>query len=166
MTEAGRLRIAVVTPWFGPNLTGGAERTAWQVAHGLSGRGHSVEVLTTCGRAFAADWGDNAYRPGERDENGVCVRRFPLDPRDGDAFNRANEVLLGRPLAYYRSGVALTEPAVANDFIASGINSSATIEALRREARDFDGIVVLPYPYGLSLAAIEGVPHRATPTPF
>src|ERR1700676_1870434 len=161
MAEAGRLRIAVVTPWFGPNLTGGAERTAWQVAHGLSGRGHSVEVLTTCGRAFAADWGDNAYRPGERDENGVRVRRFQLDPRDGDAFNRANEVLLGRPLSYYRSGAAFAEPSVANDFIVSGINSSAAIDALCRDAFDFDGIIVLPYPYGFSVAAIKAVPDRA-----
>ena len=161
MADTATLRIAIVTPWFGPNLTGGAERTAWQVALGLSGRGHEVEVFTTCARSFDSDWGSDAYRPGLREESGLRVRRFSVDRRDREAFNHANDVLLGRPLSYYRSGVAAFEPSVADDFIASGINSSDAIEALRRESTSFDGVVILPYPYGLSVAAVEAVSERA-----
>jgi glycosyltransferase involved in cell wall biosynthesis len=149
-----RLSVAVVTPWFGAGLTGGAERTAVQVATGLARRGHRVQAITTCAAGFAADWGTDAHRPGESLEDGVRVRRFAVDPRNRDAFDRANEVLLGRALAYYRGGGAV-EPEIAHDFIASGINSSGAIAALRAALDQLDAVLVLPYPYGLSMQAID-----------
>lgn len=157
----GKYRIAFVTPWFGADLTGGAERLAWQAAHGLAERGHTVDVLTTCSRGFASDWGVNAHSPGSRMEQGVRVRRFPVDERAANAFDRANEILLGRPLAYYRERTAAIEPDVANDFIASGLNSGAAIEALRAEVATFDAVFVTPYPYGLALAAVEVAGSKA-----
>ena len=157
----GRYRLAVVTPWFGADLTGGAERLAWQVAHGLAERGHAIEVFTTCAREFASDWGVNAYQPGALDEQGVLVRRFPLDARAANAFDRANEILLTRPRSYYRDRGGAMEPDVAHDFIASGINSTAAVDALRARLREFDCVLVMPYPYGLPLAAVEAAGERA-----
>lgn len=156
----GTYRLAVVTPWFGADLTGGAERLAWQVAHGLTERGHEVEVLTTCARSFASDWGTAAHPAGARAENGVLVRRFPVDARAGNAFDRANEILLGRPLAYYRERTAAIEPDVAADFIRCGINSTAAVDALRGELDRFDAVLVMPYPYGLALSALEAAGPR------
>ena len=160
MTD-GRYHLAVVTPWFGAELTGGAERAAWQVAHGLAERGHAVDVFTTCARSFASDWGAGAYPPGASRENGVTVRRFPVDARAANAFDRANEILLGRTLSYYSERTAAIEPAVANDFIAAGINSAAALAALRAELSTFDAVLALPYPYGLALAAVELAGPRA-----
>jgi glycosyltransferase involved in cell wall biosynthesis len=157
----GRYHVAVVTPWFGAELTGGAERLAWQVAHGLAERGHAIEVFTTCARGFAADWGVDAHQPGERDEQGVLVRRFPVDRRAANAFDRANEILLTRPLSYYRERTAAIEPDVAHDFIGSGINSAAAVDALRARLATFDCVLVMPYPYGLPLAAVEAAGARA-----
>jgi len=156
-----RYRLAVVTPWFGADLTGGAERLAWQVSHGLAERGHAVEVFTTCARGFASDWGVDAHPPGARDEQGVLVRRFPVDERAANAFDRANEILLTRPLSYYRERTAAIEPDVANDFIGSGINSTAAVDALRARLTAFDCVLVMPYPYGLPLAAVEAAGARA-----
>jgi glycosyltransferase involved in cell wall biosynthesis len=157
----GTRRLAVVAPWFGADLTGGAERLAWQAAHGLAQRGHAVEVFTTCARSFASDWGADAHPAGAHDEDGVVVRRFPVDERAANAFDRANEILLGRPLAYYRERTAAIEPDVARDFIHGGINSTAAIDALRAELARFDAVLVIPYPYGLALAALEVAGPRA-----
>jgi glycosyltransferase involved in cell wall biosynthesis len=157
----GLYRLAVVTPWFGADLTGGAERLAWQAAHGLAERGHTVEVFTTCARSFASDWGVDAHPAGARAEDGVLVRRFPVDPRAANAFDRANEILLGRPLAYYRERTAAIEPDVASDFIRSGINSAAALDALRAELERFDAVLVMPYPYGLALSALDVAGPRA-----
>ena len=156
-----RYRVAVVTPWFGADLTGGAERLAYQVAHGLAERGHTIEVFTTCARGFASDWGVDAHQPGARDEQGVLVRRFPVDARAANAFDRANEILLTRPLSYYRERTAAIEPDVAHDFIGSGINSTAAVDALRARLTEFDCVLVMPYPYGLPLAAVAAAGARA-----
>jgi glycosyltransferase involved in cell wall biosynthesis len=156
-----RFHVAVVAPWFGADLTGGAERLAWQVAQGLTERGHAIEVFTTCARSFASDWGVDAHSPGTHDEHGVQVRRFPGDQRAANAFDRANEILLGRPRSFYRERTAAIEPDVAHDFIASGINSTAAVDALRGELASFDAVLVLPYPYGLTLAAVQVARSRA-----
>jgi glycosyltransferase involved in cell wall biosynthesis len=153
--------VALVTPWFGAALTGGAERLAWQVARGLHERGHAIEVFTTCAASFASDWGAAAYPAGAREEGGVTVYRFPVDERAADAFDRANEILLGRPLAYYRERAAAIEHDVARDFMRDGINSSAAIAALQDALPQLDAVLVLPYPYGLTLDAVEAAGRRA-----
>ncbi|MGD1068223.1 MAG: glycosyltransferase, partial [Vulcanimicrobiaceae bacterium] len=161
MADAQPLRIGLVTPWYGAELTGGAERTAWQVATGLAERGHLVEVFTTCARAFAEDWGANARPSGTSVERGVTVHRFPVDARDPERFDRANAILLGRPASYYREQRALRERDVADDFVQCGIRSSAALAALRDAAEGFDAVIVLPYPYGLCLDAVETLGRRA-----
>ena len=161
VAEAQLVHIGLVTPWYGAELTGGAERTAWQVATGLAERGHLVEVFTTCARAFADDWGANARPSGTSVEHGVTIHRFPVDARDAERFNRANAILLGRPASYYREQRAPRERDVADDFVQCGIRSSAAVAALRDAADGFDAVLVLPYPYGLCLDAVESLGRRA-----
>lgn len=155
-----RLRVALVTPWFGASLTGGAERTAFQVACGLAERGHAVRVITTCAESFGADWGTSAHQPGASASHGLSIDRFPVDPRDRDAFDRANEVLLARPPSYYQAGNAI-EPDVEHGFVSQGINSAAAVDAVREASRQLDAVLVLPYPYGLSIAATAAAGSRA-----
>src|SRR6266481_6013397 len=86
--------VAVITPWFGKDLKGGAEQQAWQIATRLALRGHRVKVLTTCCRSFAEDWGVNHLAKGESLESGMTIRRFPVDSRDRISFDNLNRELL------------------------------------------------------------------------
>src|ERR1700709_38759 len=71
------LKLAIVVPWFGRDLKGGAEQHAWQIASRLARRGHEVEVLTTCCRAHQDDWNTNHLPAGSTKEvEGFTTRRF------------------------------------------------------------------------------------------
>src|SRR5436305_11478081 len=98
-------RIAIITPWFGADLTGGAERQAFQIATQLAARGHELSILTTCNRSFHDDWSVNHYEPGESHEHGLRIIRFPVDARDGPAFDRVNAKLLALDRSNLRLGV-------------------------------------------------------------
>ncbi|MEZ5408818.1 MAG: glycosyltransferase family 4 protein [Acidimicrobiales bacterium] len=67
--------IAFVPPRYGPGVVGGAEAVLAEAARGLRDRGHPVEILTTCARDHYT-WA-NEFPPGESDDGGVLVRRFP-----------------------------------------------------------------------------------------
>ncbi len=78
-----KLKILLVTPRLTVESRGGAEYLAWGLARSLAGRGHEVEVLTTCaGEVFTASSGyivwDNRYPAGGEDRNGVIIHRFPV----------------------------------------------------------------------------------------
>jgi len=82
------IRIAIVTPWFGRDLHGGAEQQAWQLAHQLADEGHVVDVLATCSQSFNHDWGRNYFSPGVERLGKISIRRFKVSPRDRRAFAR------------------------------------------------------------------------------
>jgi glycosyltransferase involved in cell wall biosynthesis len=113
------MKIALVIPWYGADISGGAEAEARRTAEHLCRAGLPVEVLTTCVRDFSSDWGHNYHRRGENVENGVLVRRFPVRRRDRAAFDAVNLKLMhGQPITadeeetYVRENVcspALTE---------------------------------------------------------
>ena len=51
--------IALVIPWYGDDIKGGAERECNFLAHSLNKIGVDVEVLTTCVKDASADRGRN-----------------------------------------------------------------------------------------------------------
>ncbi len=159
------LTIAIVTPWYGAELTGGAERTAWQIAHGLAERGHDVTVLTTCARAFASDWSVEAYPPGEQRQDGILIQRFSVDARDPNAFDRANDVLLSQAPAFYARHAAAIGEDIADAFITNSINATGIIDTLRETASQYSAVIVLPYPYALCVNAIAAAGSRAMLVP-
>ncbi|MFN2474945.1 MAG: hypothetical protein ABR526_01205 [Chthoniobacterales bacterium] len=82
------MKLAVVIPWFGRDLKGGAEQQAWQVAARLAARGREIDVLTTCCRSHQDDWSTNHLLAGATNEpEGFTVRRFPVVTRDRAAFD-------------------------------------------------------------------------------
>lgn len=89
------LRLAFVVPWFGQDIPGGAEAQARRTLLKLAERGAQVEVLTTQVKDYFSDWTVNA-RPAEERVQGVTVRRFPVQPRDADAFNAVNAKVVRR----------------------------------------------------------------------
>ncbi|MBD2577182.1 glycosyltransferase [Oscillatoria sp. FACHB-1406] len=153
--------IAVVTPWWGKELKGGAEQQAYQVATRLAARGHRVEVLTTCCRAFQDNWEKNYYRSGVTREAGLKVRRFPVNKRDAGAFDRANSVMLGIERHRLKIGVSPVSAAESAIFAAQNINSDKLLHYLRQHARDYRAFIFLPYLYGIILNGLPFVAERA-----
>jgi glycosyltransferase involved in cell wall biosynthesis len=137
--------IAIVTPWFGADLTGGAEQQAFQVATRLAARGYNVDVLSTCNRSFHSDWTVNHHAAGASSEHGLTLRRFPVDSRDAAAFDRVNAKLLALDPLELRPGVNPVPVDDARTFINENIKSAALLDYLRNEGHVYQAFIFLPY---------------------
>jgi len=147
--------VAIVIPWFGRELKGGAEQLAWQVATRLAARNHSIEVLTTCCRAFLEDWSVNHYKAGEYRNDNLLVRRFKVDRRNSDRFVATNEHLLSIPKERLRPGTYPFAPAADHTFVSENIQSKALMKWLKKKANNYKSFIFLPYLYG---PIIKGLP--------
>ncbi|HEX8162707.1 MAG TPA: glycosyltransferase [Pyrinomonadaceae bacterium] len=155
------MRLAVVTPWFGAHLRGGAEQQARQIALRLAARGHDVEVFTTRARSFADDWAENYYEDGDERDGALAVRRFSADARDARRFDEANARLLAARPEDLKPGVSPVAPEDARAFVDHNVNSSALVARLRDERDNFRAFVFLPYLYGTTLRGLPAVAARA-----
>lgn len=153
--------IALVIPWFGRDLKGGAEQLAWQIATRLAARGHSVEVLTTCCRSFFDDWANNGLPAGETVEEGITLRRFPVECRDHSSFERLNAELLALPPDRLLPGVSPVQHDWAAIWTRQNILSSALESALIRRKNHYQAFIFLPYLYGVILRGLPLVADRA-----
>lgn len=78
------MKLLFVTYRWGEDLVGGAEIHHRRLVHDLLELGHDVQVWTTTGKEiepvahWAVEW-KTGYPEGEAVENGVRVRRFPID---------------------------------------------------------------------------------------
>jgi len=153
--------LAIVISWYGRDLKGGAEQLAYQVATRLARRGHRVEVLTTCCRSFLDDWGQNHLPPGQEMEDGVLVRRFPVDRRNAAEFGAANDFVLSRPVSTLLPGVSPFTCGTADTFVHENIKSAKLLGYLKKHARDYHAFVFLPYLYGPVLNGLPLVADRA-----
>ena len=84
------IKLAFVTPWYGPDIPGGSEAETRRTVHHLHEAGLDVEILTTCIKDFYGNWSSNYYPPGLSQVNGISVRRFPVLPRNREAFDQIN----------------------------------------------------------------------------
>ncbi|PYS91964.1 MAG: group 1 glycosyl transferase [Acidobacteria bacterium] len=153
--------VAIVIPWFGAELTGGAEQQAFQIATRLAARGHNVEVLTTCNRSFHADWSVNHYPAGASHEDGLTLRRFPVDARDAHAFDQVNAKLLALDATVLRPGVSPLSADEAHTFIHENIKSGALLEHLRNERTSYHAFIFLPYMFAPAMLGLPLVANRA-----
>lgn len=153
--------LAIVTPWFGKNLKGGAEQQAWQLATRLAARGHTIEVLTTCCRSFQDDWAVNHFQAGVSQEDGVKIRRFRVDSRNHQAFDAVNQLMLSLPFSTLKLGVSPVSSKNAAIFSSENINSTQLINYLRSQESQYQAFVFLPYLYGCILKGLPIVAERA-----
>jgi len=153
--------LAIVIPWFGAELKGGAEQQAFQIATRLAARGVAVEVLTTCCRSFQDDWATNHLPPGLTREHDVSVRRFPVSARDAEAFDRVNAKLLALTPAHLRFGVSPLSNADAEIFERENINSPALLEHLRAHGDDYRAFLFIPYMFAPATRGLPLVAGRA-----
>jgi len=159
-TEARR-RIAFVTPWYGRELSGGAERLAWDLSHALARTGALIEVLTTTCRSFHDDWGANYHRPGTTVVDNLIVRRFKVDSRDRAAFARANGKLLSLPRISLRRDCSPLGERDTQTFARENITSRSLLAFLREKGANYSAVLFTPYLYGTTLGGVPLVSDRA-----
>lgn len=146
-----RYAIAIVVPWWSDDQGGGAEFLAGQIGRRLVERDWRVEVLTTCGRGAFWSWEEDFYEAGVVGQNGLTVRRFPLDHRDHGRFARLSEALA--------SGLPMT-PGEQADLFRHSINSTALCRFIE-ENRDRYLFCFIPYVYGVTYYGVQAAGRRA-----
>ena len=156
------MKVALVTPWFGRELIGGAERHAWELAHALAAAGADVDVLSTCCRSFNDDWATNFHRSGtavlgER----LRLLRFRVDSRDRVAFGRVTAALTSLPQITLRGDYVPLDERDARVFVGESINSRALHAYLREHAGTYDAVLFMPYLYGTTLSILPQVAEKA-----
>jgi glycosyltransferase involved in cell wall biosynthesis len=160
------MKLAIVIPWFGRELKGGAEQHAWQIATRLAQRGHNVDVVTTCCRSHQDDWSINHLLSGvTKEPEGFTVRRFEVDPRDRMAFDRVCANLLAIPLATLKPGISPIKAFDAEIFVNELIRSQSLLDYLNAKREAYDWFILLPYLYGPILHAVSILKGRAALLP-
>ena len=160
------MKLAVVIPWFGRELKGGAEQQAWQIASRLASRRHDVEVVTTCCRSHQDDWSTNHLPAGASLEpEGFTIRRFPVRLRDRASFDRVCGPLMNMDTRALKPGVSPVSDEDAAIFVNELIKSPDLLAFLERSATSFDWFLFLPYLYGPVLHGISLVEKRAVLQP-
>lgn len=142
------MRLLFVVQRYGHDVAGGAERSCRELATGLVGRGHEVEVVTTRARSYV-DWAD-LEPAGTSELDGVVVHRLSVaHPRDPGLFDRLNRrVLDGR----------LTPSLLRAWMLAQGPVVDELPAWLAEHGRRFDAVAFVTYLYWTAWAGLPAVP--------
>ena len=136
------MRLAFVLARYGRQVLGGAETLAKGLAIEAARRGWDVEVWTTCAVDYTT-WA-NVLAPGMEEEDGVLVRRFPVDVWHPEGHRQLNQRLqLHRGL----------ETKSEYEWVFSGPHSSKLNQHILQNAGNFDAIITMPYIQSLTFDA-------------
>ena len=166
-----KIRIAIVIPWYGKDLGGGAETAAWDYATGMRELRSDVDVhvLTTCLKSFAADWNDNHYSEGQRLESGVDVHRFQALPMDRTRYHPINgsRLMQGGVDELWVEGARRSPLTPAEeDFCIKNMVQSPRLTKFIRQNRDtFDWFIFLPYMFGTTVQGSHAAGDKAIHCP-
>lgn len=150
----GRPEIAFVVQRYGDAVTGGSESLARALALRLSDE-YAVTVFTSCARDYVT-W-RNELPAGESQEDGVTVRRFPVEAeRDLAAFNRFAESIYDVPHTEEDERRFLRE---------QGPYAPALVEALARDRERFRAVLFFTYLYHPTVDGLRAVPERSILVP-
>lgn len=144
------MKLALVTPRYGAEITSGAELACRLLAEQLSQR-HDVEVLTSAARdpyTWKNDYGEGADRI-----RGVLVRRFTVNqPHDANAFRQFADRILGAPRsrADEMEWVRRLGPSVPG-----------LVEHLKRQNRSYDAIVFFSLIHWTTVHGLTVAPERS-----
>ncbi len=158
---AQRFKIALVIPWFGPDLKGGAEQQAWQIAQRLAQAGCAVDVLTTCCQSFLHDWGQNHYAEGASQSGDLTLRRFRVGARDKHAFNRVVGKMLALPKESLVPGVYPLSREEEDIYWSHNIHSPSMLDYVDSHSEQYDYFILLPYLFAPVQQIVELVPRKA-----
>lgn len=132
-------RLAFVIPWYGENISGGAEAELRGLAHHLQDAGVDLEILSTCVKDFRSDWSVNYHKPGVENCAGISVRRFPVRKRDTVRFDEVN--------AKFMSGAAVSAEE-EKLFMREMVNSPELYKYIREHKADYELFIFIPYMFG------------------
>ena len=128
------MRLLFVVQRYGEDVAGGAEQHCREFAERLVGRGHDVEVLTTCASSYV-DWA-NVYPPGldvdQRRHRAPHARR--RSARNTALVQPSFNCGLGRG----RAGATSARRAARVDAHAGSAHADGHPGWLRQHARDYD----------------------------
>jgi len=149
-------KIAFVIPWYGENISGGAEAECRGAVKHLKAAGVDVEVLTTCVKSFTDDWNTDFHQPGLTEEGGVPVRRFPVRKRNTGLFDQVNLKLMNN-----RQLTANEEEIFCREMV----NSSALYEYIRDHGDEYDLFLFIPYMFGTTYYGCQIWPEKSVLIP-
>ncbi|HEX6488852.1 MAG TPA: glycosyltransferase family 4 protein [Candidatus Dormibacteraeota bacterium] len=147
------MKLLVTVQRYGEDVLGGAELLARDFATNLVGRGHEVEVLTSCAQSYLT-WA-NVFPAGTSQVDGVTVHRLPAArTRDLDFFGRLSGRVIGRQaqVAYH----VQREWMRAQGPVLEGLETW-----LRRRSPDFDAALFVTYLYHPTW---HGIAYSRVPT--
>lgn len=146
--------ITLVTPWYGPDTTGGAETQARSLAGALHALGISVRVWSSTGRDSFHPDAQHYYPAGAGEVDGIPVWRFIPTPPNAQGipqFFAQHPRLLPR-----LDGVAEHEMRL----LATLLSSDELYQAIYAE-RDRSWFVFLPYPFPTTFWGALLAPDRS-----
>jgi len=148
------MKLAFVTPRFGPSVLGGSESVMREASLGFAARGHDVEVLTTCAVDHYS-WA-NELPEGTSEEGGVLLRRFPVVRHPSRAALRAQ-------LSLQAGKVPDLDHQVS--WLGFQFAVPALFEHLLRRGHNYDAVVFSPYLFWTTSVCVPAVADRAVVMP-
>ncbi|HZB97367.1 MAG TPA: glycosyltransferase family 4 protein [Candidatus Sulfotelmatobacter sp.] len=149
------MRICFVTPRYGADIVGGAERLVRDFAERLVTEGHQIVVLTTCARNHFT-WA-NELEPGQLSINGVTVRRYPVTiPKDQTRMARLQVVI--------DSGLSLP-PRLQREWVTNTGFSQPLFDAIDGIADSVDAVCFAPYLFASTVFGAVVRPERSVVIP-
>jgi len=149
------LRLGLVVPRYGLDIVGGAETHCREYAERLAGRGHAVEVLTTCARDHFT-W-RNELPQGTSRINGIPVHRYPV--------TRRREYTTMTVLhARMDAGFALDEQGERRWVENTGY-SEPMMEAIATAAERLDALLFIPYLFASTVYGARVRPEKSLVVP-
>lgn len=145
-------KIAFVTPWYGENISGGAETELRGLIKHLIPHGIEIEVLTTCVEKFLSDWSYNYHKSGLSVENGVNVRRFHVRKRNTAKFDAVNKkLMMNESITRYEEEIYAEEM----------INSPELYKYLDEHKDEYGLFIFIPYMFGTTYYGCQIAPEKS-----
>ena len=149
------MRLAFVTPRYGPEILGGAETQVRDYAERLAAAGHEVEVLTSC-VVDHHTWAD-ALPAGESSVAGVRVRRHPVTRARDHALAARQQPVLDAGLRLGASG--------ERAWVENTGFSEPLLEAIAATAPRVDALLFAPYLFASTVLGAAVRPERSLVIP-
>ncbi len=147
-------RFAFVIPRYFDGIAGGAETLMGHLASHLKERGDLVEIWATCAKDNRT-W-NNEFPAGSSEVNGLSLHRFPVDPRNLNAW-------IPIQLALHQGQKISTDDQLT--WMAESVNSRALYAHIARHAKDFDALFFGPYLFGTTFWGSLIAPEKSVLIP-
>ena len=149
-------KIALVVPWYGYKIPGGAETETRNIVKRLKKNGIEVEILTTCVEKFSSDWNKNYHKEGDYEESGIKIKRFKVRKRNSKKFHNVNALLM------QGKRINLKEEEI---FFKEMIRSTNLEKYIERNLNNYSLFCFIPYMFGTTYWGIKKTKNKSVLIP-